>query len=212
MICNTTCGKTKVSLTVVQRARAEIFAFHCYTFQYKHRLTMWPCWWCFVGLETQKEFGTASGEVSWRLITTALPRATVGGVIMGTANLATTGCSNRHGFQTAPAINNTNSKSVYRPANCDDAGANYRFVSMESGRLCCQMLQGRAVGTPVSFSGVRGFKFRFWNRLCSLRFFQIGCTVSIRHTWQLYLRIFKNFYSSFRFLSVCFHSRRYCES
>ena len=152
---------------------------------------MWPCWWCFVGLGTQKEFGTASGEVSWRLITTALPGATVGGAIMGTASLATTGCSYRHGFETTPAINNTNSMSVYRPAKCDDAGAKYRFVSAESGRLCCQMLPGRAVDTPVSFSGVPGFKFRPWNRPCSSRFFQTGCIVSIHHTRHLYLRISK---------------------
>jgi len=79
---------------------------------------------------------------------------------MGTASLATTDGSYRHGFDTAPATNNKNSKSVYRPAKCEDAGANYRFVSTESGRLCCQMLPGRAEDTPVSFSGVPGFKFR----------------------------------------------------
>jgi len=146
---------------------------------------MWPCWWCFVGLETQKEFGTASGEVSWRLITTALPGATVGGVIMGTASLATTGCSYRHGFETAPATHNTKSKSVYRPAKCDDAGANYRFVSTESGCLCCQMLHGRAVDTTVSFLGVSGFRFEVWNSLSSLSSFQIGCTVSMHHTRHL---------------------------
>jgi hypothetical protein len=141
---------------------------------------MWPCWWCFVGVETQKEFGMASGEVSWRLITTALPGATVGGVIMGTASLATTGCSYRHGFETAPAIQNTKSKSVYRPAKWDEDVANYRFVLKQSGSMCCQMLHGRAVGTPVSFSGVPGFKFRLWNSLSSLRFLQINparCTI-----------------------------------
>jgi len=79
---------------------------------------------------------------------------------MGTASLATTDGSYRHAFETAPAINNTNSKSPYRPAKCEDAGANYRFVSRESGRLCCQMLPGRAVDIPVSFYGVPGFKFR----------------------------------------------------
>ena len=78
---------------------------------------------------------------------------------MGTASLATTGCSYRHGFETAPATHNTKSKSVYRPAKCDDAGANYRFVSTESGCLCCQMLHGRAVDTTVSFLGVSGFRF-----------------------------------------------------
>jgi hypothetical protein len=38
---------------------------------------------------------------------------------MGTASLATTGCSYRHGFETAPATNNINCKSVCRSANCD---------------------------------------------------------------------------------------------
>ena len=159
---------------------------------------MWPCWWCFAGVETQKEFATASGEVSWRLITTALPGATVGGVIMGTASFATTYCSYRHGFETAPAKHNTKSKSVYRPAKYNEDGANYRFVSTKSECLCCQMLHGRAVGTPVSFSGVPGFKFRLRNSLSSLRVLQINPT-----RWTILLSMF--IYLLYMFRATCSH-------
>ena len=76
---------------------------------------------------------------------------------MGIASLATTGCSYRHGFQTTPAINNIKYKSVCRPAKCDEAGANCRFVSMEVDVCAAKRYKGQAVGTPVSFSVVPGF-------------------------------------------------------
>jgi hypothetical protein len=48
----------------------------------------------------------------------------------------------------------------------------------ESGCLCCQMLHGRALGTPVSFSGVPGLKFGLCNSLFSFSFSEIVCTAS----------------------------------